>query len=86
MHPKVLFLITSSAALALAIPRPQPQTTQAAAGGFLSGQPAQNCAINPPDAEGDNVCYSDGNQNTSICCPAGSGCVQSCVSWFSFCR
>ena len=49
-------------------------------GEFFSGQAATSCAINPPAADGNNICVSDGNPDTSICCPAGSACAQDEVS------
>lgn len=80
MHSKTLLLVLASVALAFAFPHPQGQSTPATGDGFFSGEPAQSCAVNPPNVEGDNVCVSNGNENTSICCPAGSACVQSAVS------
>jgi hypothetical protein len=80
MYSKTFLLIIFGATLAFAFPHPQEQSTSATGDGFFSGEPAQSCVINPPNVEGDNVCVSNGNDDTSICCPAGSACVQSEVS------
>lgn len=83
MHVKTLLLFAVGAVLGSAAPQPQgffpviefvPDPNA-----FQSGQPARTCAIDPPNAVRDNVCFDTGDENTSICCPAGSACAFSVV-------
>lgn len=82
MHTQLFLPIIVGAVLSFAAPPPvQEFPSIVVEESFVSGQSARSCLIDLPNSLGDNICLFDNKENPIICCPAGSACAPSIVSY-----